>query len=82
MGTYDKLYWMGAIVVAFALGMAFGGILVSIDSDDFSYQEASVMTCLYANNLTEIINIQSETLHLYSNTNYTKLEMLNCNKLK
>lgn len=48
---------------------------------DFQYKEASVKTCLYANNLTKIINQQSDTLSLFTGTNYTRLDNLNCDLL-
>lgn len=48
---------------------------------DFSYMEASIKTCLYANNLTKIINQQSDTLSLFTETNYTRLSNLNCDLL-
>ena len=50
--------------------------------EDFQYQEASIMTCDYANNLTRIVNLQLETLKLYTGTNYTALGELNCQLLR
>jgi len=44
-------------------------------------KQVSVKTCNYANNLTDIINLQSEILKVYTGANYTKLNKLNCSLL-
>lgn len=68
------------MIVAFGLGIGFGYVLTM--NSDFEYQEASFMTCNYANNLTTVINMQSDLLHLCSGMNYTRLQYLNCTQLK
>lgn len=45
---------------------------------DFSYKQSAVRTCYYANNLTNVINLQSETLKLCTDTNYTFIPNLDC----
>ena len=44
-------------------------------------KQVSIKTCNYANNLTDIINLQSEILKVYTGANYTKLNKLNCSLL-
>jgi len=63
-----------------ALGVAFGGVIMA--SDDFSYQDSAIMTCDYANKITDVLNDQSETLKLYTNNDYTYLNQLNCSRLR
>lgn len=69
------------ILISCAMGIAFGYTIAS--NQDFSYKEASVMTCEYANKLTNLINNQSISLELFSNRSvpYTKLDQLNCSRL-
>lgn len=70
---------IASIIFGMALGIAFTGILMS--GHDFQYKDASIMTCNYANNLTDIINIQTDQLTICSGFNYTKLDKLNCDAL-
>lgn len=74
-----QIFYM--IFLAFAMGCAVSYWFFS--SQDFSYKEASVMTCEYANKLTNLINNQSISLELFSNRSvpYTKLDQLNCSRL-
>lgn len=39
-------------------------------------------TCKYSNNLTDIVNLQSEIISQYNGGNFTILDKLNCNLLK
>jgi len=61
------------------LGLVVGG---SIMATDHQYQESAIMTCDYANKITNVLNDQSETLKLYTTTDYTYLDQLNCSKLR
>jgi hypothetical protein len=78
---FNNLQIFYIILVSCIMGIALGYWYFS--SQDFSYKEASVMTCDYANKLTNIINNQSITLELFENRSvpYTKLDVLNCSRL-
>ena len=67
---------VASLVIGFFAGTYFQMV------SDFKYKDATIMTCDYANNLTDIINLQVKTLNLYTNTNYTNLNRLNCSLIK
>jgi len=72
-------------IVLICLGCILIGMIAGawiMDKDDFSYKDASVMTCKYANNLTDIVNLQSRTLKSCTGHDYQILEHLNCELLK
>lgn len=78
-----EINWMlviGALIVGIAMGMAIGGAIMS--SEDFKYQDASIMTCEYANRLANATNQCTATLELYSGSHYEVMNMLDCQKLK
>jgi len=73
-----------ALILAFfffgmELGVAFGGFIMATDHQ---YQDSAIMTCDYANKITDVLNDQSETLKLYTNNDYTYLNQLNCSRLR
>jgi len=67
-------------IAFFISGVGVGMILVL--NSDFTYQNASIMTCEYANALTDIVNNQSELLKSYTGTDHVILDQLNCWRLK
>lgn len=75
----DKKF-LAFCIMFFCLGMAVGMLIVL--NSDFQYKDASIMTCEYANKLTVMINLQSETLKLYTDTDYDVLDKLDCGRLK
>jgi len=81
----DKLD-IGALLIigflCFLLGTSTGYYLAINEDIEINYKDSAVMTCEYANNLTKLINLQSETLKLCSGFEYTKLDQLNCALLK
>ena len=79
----DKFGWMtifATLIVGIAIGIAIGGWIMA--SEDFSYQDASIMTCEYANRLANATNQCTATLELYSGSHYEVMNMLDCQKLK
>ena len=76
----DWKFIIASILFGVALGVAFSGVFIQQWQNDY-YKDASIMTCYYANNLTDIINVQSDQLTLCSGFNYTKLNKLNCDTL-
>ena len=75
--TYKRIILL--LIAVFIIGVAVG-ILLTLNND-FTYKEASIRTCNYANNITELINVQSSQLETYTGMDYDSLEMLNCNWL-
>jgi hypothetical protein len=69
-----------ALLLCFLFGMVIGSFLAF--QSDFQYQEASLSTCNYANNLTELINLQSDLLSQYTEEDFTVLDKIDCEKLK
>jgi hypothetical protein len=52
---------------------------------DFHYKDASIMTCEYANKLTDMLNNQSNSMELYAGHPaklFEELDHLNCSLLK
>ena len=74
--TKVALICLGIFLAGFVVGA-----LMMLNSD-FQYKDASIETCYYANQLTGVINNQSQLLWVYTGTNYTKLGYLNCSLLK
>jgi len=78
-----KNYQLASLIVVTGFLIIIGYLCGSTYPLDITrYQGASIMTCNYANNLTDVINMQSDTLNLYTGTNYTKLDKLNCSLLE
>jgi len=77
----DKKYVVLFCILFFCLGTGAGMFIVL--NQDFSYKDASIMTCEYANKLTNLVNDQTRSLELcVKDANYTKLDLLNCGRLK
>jgi len=76
----EKITFVLFCISFFGLGMV-AGMLVVLEAD-FTYKGASILTCEYANALTDIANKQSELLKTYTETNYVILDQLNCERLK
>ena len=71
------IYIFLILLIGFVSGFATGYVY----QGDFSYKQASIMTCNYANTLTNITNLCSATLKTYTNMNYQVLNSLNCSAL-
>ena len=70
------------IMLPIFFALIFMGITIFEDNRTINeYQSLAVDTCSYANNLTEIINLQSDTLEMHSTSKFDRLEYLNCSKL-
>ena len=76
------------IVVAIVMGLFIGGLLgicifslndVQVVNDCF---DTMISTCNYANNLTDIVNLQSKIISQYNGGNFTVLDNLKCNILQ
>ena len=72
---------IAGIIFGIALGFGLGIMASQMDNQNSNYKDASIMTCAYANNLTDIINLQSTSLHLCTGFDYTHLDKLNCSLL-
>lgn len=64
------------ILVFFALGIAFGGIIIQVDVD--TCQQNLHDMCLYSNNITDLVNLQSGIIDKMLKTNSTILTKLDC----
>lgn len=78
-----EFHWglfIATLLFGFSLGIFIGAIIMT--SNDFSYKDASIMTCEYANKLANATNQCTKTLELYSGSHYETMGMLDCWKLK
>jgi hypothetical protein len=81
--VWNKWFWLALIFMSLFVGFLFGfGVY---HNSDFHYKDASIMTCEYANKLTDIINNQSRSIELYAGhqmETFERLDKLNCSLLK
>ena len=79
----DK-FILSMILATLLFGLSLGFIIGSMGfmAQDFKYQDASIMTCEYANRLANATNQCTATLELYSGSHYEVMNMLDCQKLK
>ena len=66
------------IIVASSFSAGYGLFYYTDQAIDSYYKNITKEICNYANNLTEIVNLQTTALNLYSDLNWTKMNNLNC----
>jgi hypothetical protein len=77
------------IVIAIVMGLSIGGLLGicifslnDVDEVVDACLNTIISTCNYANNLTDIVNLQSKIISQYNGGNFTVLDNLKCNILQ
>lgn len=83
----DRGFGFPILILTALISMGMGFLIFGVlqHQQDAGYEEASVQTCLYANNLTGLVNGQSEMLEVFMRLpegNLTRLDKLNCSYLE
>jgi hypothetical protein len=73
-----------ALILLFGSGMVWGAIISNQEIETNRF--LAIQTCEYANNLTRIVNVQTDFIEssgiIQSETPLTQLNYLNCSKLQ
>lgn len=80
---YFLLWIVVACICGLFVGVFIGIIMTSMSELNIAeeYSEVARQTCEYANHLTELVNMQGETLSMVTGTNHTNLNKLDCRLL-